>query len=652
MGSKKKKQKSLVSGSNKAPAKAEKVKHSAAQKKKIKEKKADFNKSKKIRSGTVTREETCDMIAELSESILEDPTKAFSSPDAVLTPSNNTDSNDDALDDAAPKKKETPSMMKQLLQIASFEGDEYTAQLGILSLLAIYRDLIPSYRIRLPTAAEMSVKVSLETKRLWDYERALMTNYQQYLKLLENLWNNGKSQKSLSTLTVTSMLCMCELLKAAFHFNFRSNLLNMVMRQVNNGQCEEVSNACCSAVEHVFANDTQGEVALEATRILAKAIKDRGFKVRPSVLRTFLSLPLRVHVDEAQAAKLATQARKRKRDKDLKAIDKELQEGDATVDKVLLARCQSDTLEAVTVSYFRILKSDNLNSMKELLPACLEGLAKFAHLINIDTVMDLLEVLKQLLKDIDALPLDAALNCVLTAFQTLSGPGKEMKIDQKEYISPLYTQLPRLITMDHTPGADGDTNARRKITDAMLRCLDAAFIKRREYSTTRVAAFFKQILTVAMYTPPSTAVPLVAFARQLLQRYHSCQQLLENESDAITSGQYCPDVDDPELSNPFSTSGWELAALKFHVHPGVANQAKCAATLKMLQMPAEDPDRLLEDTTTDENELYIKFRKIKKRHPLEARGQNDDKKRRRVRFIQQPVKRDLTHLETRGIALV
>ena len=593
---------------------------------------------KKLKPALMSRQEMCDLMAELSEAILEDPNKAFSSGASVSDP-NNAPNNSKKC--KAERKQEErvngPSMMKQLMQLASYEGDEYTAALGILSLLAIFRDLIPSYRIRLPTAAEMSVKVSLETKRLWDYERALLTHYQQYLALLETFWNKGKRQKSPTRLTVTSMLCMCELLKVAFHFNFRTNLLTMVMRQINNGQCEEVSNACCSAVEHIFANDAQGEVALEATRLLSKAIKDRGFKVKANVLRTFLKLPLRVHIDEAQAAKLATQAKKRKRDKELKEIDKELAEGSASVDKILLARCQSDTLQSVTLTYFRILKSDNLSSathFQELLPAALEGLAKFAHLINIDTVMDLLGVLKDLLKNIDALPLDAALNCVLTAFQTLSGPGKEMQIDQKEYITPLYTQLTRLIAEP----------SNRNSVEALLRCLEAAFIKRREYSTTRVAAFLKQILTVAMFAPPSTSVPLIAFGRQLLQRYPAIHQLLENEQDAITAGQYCPDVDDPELSNPFSTSVWELATLRFHINPGVEQQATDASALKMLNMPTEDPERLQYNLTRDEDEVYIKFRKQKqKRHPLEPRGKDEGKKRQRARFLT-PAKRNLDHL--------
>lgn len=600
-------------------------------------------KETKLKPESMSRQEMCDLMAELSEAILEDPTKAFSAGAAASVTQN--DKTKDEGGNQQDERAKGPSMVKQLLQIASYEQDEYISQLGILSLLAVFRDLIPSYRIRLPTAAEMSVKVSLETKRLWDYERALLTHYQQYLSLLERTWKKNKGQTAApSRLMVTSMLCMCELLKTAFHFNFRSNLLSIVLRQINNGQCEEVSNGCCSAIEHIFANDSQGEVALEATRVLSKAIKDRGFKVRPNVLRTFLRLPLRVHVDEAEAAKLATQAKKRKRDKELKEIDKELAEGSATVDKILLARCQSDTLQSVTLTYFRILKSDNLNSSshwQELLPAALEGLAKFAHLINIDTVMDLLMVLKDLLKKIDVLPLEASLNCVLTAFQTLSGPGKEMQVDQKEYITPLYSQLPRLITEP----------APRSSVDALLKCLEAAFIKRREYSTTRVAAFLKQIFTVAMYTSASIAVPLLAFGRQLLQRYPAVQQLLENEQDAITSGQYCPDVDDPELSNPFSTSAWELVNLRFHVNPAVEGQATGASTLKMLQMPAEDPERLRADILRNEEKAYIKFHRLKKRHPLEPRGKAETKKRRHVRFVS-PSIRTLDHLSNPSMSIV
>ena len=271
------------------------------------------------------------------------------------------------------------------------------------------------------------------------------------------------------------MLSLCELLKSAFHFNFRSNLLTLVVRNTNCSTSAVICEACCEAVKYVFVHDAQGEVSLEATRQVAKMIKDRNMKVHAEVLKTFVSLPLRVHVDEAQAAKLATQAnsKKRKRDKELGDIESELKEGQATVDKIVLARCQSDALQAVTLTYFRILKHGDRKAMRELLPPALEGLAKFAHLINIETVMDLLAVFKELLKDVDALPLDAALMAIYTAFETLRGPGRELQIDQKEYIGPLFTQLPRLCSETHC----------RKHTDVVIQCLDAAFIRKLGHRT-------------------------------------------------------------------------------------------------------------------------------------------------------------------------
>ena len=374
----------------------------------------------------LTVSQKCDLIAELSEMVMENPTGAFASPGVLEN------------------GMKIPSRMRRLLELANPQKngfDDYTARLAILSLLALFQDILPSYRIRLPTAEEMAVKVSKETKKTWDHEKQLLNHYQQYLKLLRTTWE-GDSQ-SPDSLAVTCMVAMCELLKKAPHFNFRSTILTLVVRNMNHRKCRQVADACCLAIETIFAIDAQGEVALEATKLVAKFIKDRQFRVRPQVLRVFVSLPLRVHVDEAQAAKLAAKAnrKKRKRNKEEAAIEDELKESSGRVDKIILARSQSDALQTVLLTYFRILKSEMVQ--EDLLPSALEGLAKFAHLTNMDTVLDLLDVLKTLLKQVDSLPLDASLNCILTAFQTLQGPGRELQIDQKEYIVPLYSQLSR-----------------------------------------------------------------------------------------------------------------------------------------------------------------------------------------------------------------
>lgn len=574
-------------------------------------------KAKSILAG-LSSEDKCNMVAELSELVLENPNKAFQMEKEVVRGRNS--SQDDGSGEAR-----SISKVQQLLDLSRTHkngNDEHIASLGIVSLLAIFKDILPSYRIRQQTDIERETKISKETKALWDYERALLTHYQQYLQVLEKAWDRGQNRGvAPSRLGITSMLSLCELLKSAYHFNFRSNILSIVVRQMNNRQCDQVSNACCQAVEFVFEKDTQGEVAMETARLVAKVVKEYRGALRPGVVRTFVKLPLRVHVDEAQAAKLAAaaNAKKRKKDRELAEIESELKEGSGTVDKIVLARCQSETLQSVIITYFRILKSTDTKSRHDLLPAALEGLAKFSHLVNIDTVVDLLDVLKELLADVDSLPLEASLNCILTAFQTLEGPGREMQIDQKEYIAPLYTQLTRVGTEENS----------RKVTQILLQCLTAAFVKRREYSTVRVAAFVKQIFAVAMHSPVYTSVPLIALVRQILQRYPSVHQILESESDVITSGTYTPDVVDPEHSNPFSTSAWELSNLKFHVHPQVREQAIAAAELKMIQLPAEAPDRLRKEISKDADELYISFRRHAKRHPLASKGSS----RKQFRFI-------------------
>jgi nucleolar complex protein 3 len=566
----------------------------------------------------LSTEEKCDLVAELSELVLENPMKAFVLEKEII------DEND--ADDGATSTEvvRTISRVQKLLDLSRVHkngNDEYIATLAIMSLLAIFKDILPSYRIRQQTDIERENKMSKETKALWDYERALLTHYQQYLQVLEKAWERGQPQGGQpSRLAMTSMIALCELLKSAYHFNFRSNILTIVVRQMNNRNSDPVSAACCKAVGFVFEKDLQGEVSMETSRLVAKLVKEYRGALRPGVVRAFIHLPLRVHTDEAQAAKLAEQAnaKKRKKDKELAEIEADLKEGSGTVDKIILARCQSETLQNVILTYFRILKSTDTKTRHGLLPVALEGLAKFSHLINIDTVVDLLDVLKELLVEVDDLPLEASLNCVLTAFQTLEGPGREMQIDQKEYITPLYSQLARV-------GSEGSS---RKITELLLRCLTAAFIKRREYSTVRIAAFLKQTFTVAMHAPVYTSVPLIALARQILQRYPSAHQLLESESDVITSGQYTPDVDDPEHSNPFSTSAWELAVLKFHFHPQVRQQVNAAAQLKLIQLPLEAPDRQRKQLVEDADEIYIKFQKMTKKHPLaEKKGKNQ------LRFI-------------------
>lgn len=616
--------------------------------------------------GHNSHENICNYIAELCENILEDPRGALIS---TLVDDREEGDDDDEEDDKSNKQNsgatvpagKKRSQLRRLLDLATEENNsstittttinnEHTRRLAMISLVAVFQDILPSYRIRLPTAAETAVRVNRETKLLWQYERSMLIHYQWFVKLLDQCWETEKKKKKknrgmknvanggggVSVVGVTAICALTELLKHGPTFNFSSMILSIVVRGMVYNGSDHVRDTCRQAIIYVFRNDSQGEVSLEASKLIARQIHNyKGNNMSggySDMLRTLVTIPLRVHQDEAEAAKIHEAAAKKSKKKRLKKqqqenddmaaaddlreredIEKELKEGSATVDATLLAKSQADTLQTVIVCYFRILKqsssSNNHNNnhngngkgggggrLRQLLPAALEGLARFAHLIHLETVVDLLALLKNILNPTSLsfhdhnddnnhheLPLDAALNSILTAIQTLQGPGGQtLPIDMKEYISPLYRQLLRLVTDDPSSlsSSSSSSNNNNNNTSLALTAVNLSFFKRREFSKDRVAAFFKRLLDISLHLPPIQSAPTLSVSHKLLSSYHThIQPLLESEIDGVIAGSGSGSTGagisifhayDPERSNPYASSAWQLSLLQFHIHPTIS----------------------------------------------------------------------------------
>lgn len=58
------------------------------------------------------------------------------------------------------------------------DDDHRVRHFAMLSQYAVFKDIIPSYRIRIPTTAEMATKVSKEVQRVRSKEAALLKAYQ------------------------------------------------------------------------------------------------------------------------------------------------------------------------------------------------------------------------------------------------------------------------------------------------------------------------------------------------------------------------------------------------------------------------------------------------------------------------------------------
>ncbi|KAH8589293.1 nucleolar complex-associated protein-domain-containing protein [Bisporella sp. PMI_857] len=513
-------------------------------------------------------------------------------------------------------------------------------KLALATQLAVYKDVIPGYRIRPLNEQDMETKVSKEVKKLRAYEQALVGGYQGYIRELAKLAESGRdgpSQDGGPSLRSVAIACACTLLTAVPHFNFRGELLKILVKKLSLRKVDDDFFKCRETIETLFRNDDDGTSSLDAVALLTKMMKARGYRVDESVLNTFLHLRLLSefswkastnHVDRpskkdeqkiAKKQRVFRTKKERKMLKEQKVIEKEMAQADATVSHEERDRMQSETLKLVFVTYFRILKIRSPN----LMGAVLEGLARYAHLINQDFFGDLLEALKDLIghaetgddlegneytEEGDEGDEEAtrnltreALLCIITAFALLEGQDAakaqaSLSLDLSFFIAHLYQTLHALsLNPDielsakslHLPdpnnlSAPPPTTANNKIniqttTVLLLRSLASVLtppLAARAVPPLRIAAFTKQLLTCSLHLPEKSCIAMLGLLDRVTKTHEKKVAALWNTEERRGDGQFDALSREVEGSNPFATTIWEGEILRKHYCPAVRDGVK------------------------------------------------------------------------------
>ncbi|XP_074519640.1 nucleolar complex protein 3 homolog [Halichoeres trimaculatus] len=453
-------------------------------------------------------------------------------------------------------------------------------KLVMVSLMEIFKDITPTYRIRPLTPEEKATKVKKETQQLREFEEGLVSQYKFYLEDLEQTikdWKQKKRKRSQAVgfqsylgLAEVAVRCLCELLLALPHFNFHNNII-VVLAPLMNDSVKQVSEMCCDAFRKLFHQDKQGVASLAAVRVISGLVKSLSYNVRPEALRTLLSLRIKeVEMkkdmeDTAPRKKFMNNKEKKKNlsrmqrkwKKAEEKLEKELLEAEASESKEKKIKLHTETLNIVFLIYFRILKKAQKSV---LIPAVLEGLANFAHLINLEFFDDLLNVLQNLIQSGD-LTNRESLHCIQTVFTILSGQGDVLNIDPLNFYSQLYRMLVEL----HAGAPNDDIII-------VLRCLDAMLARRKKQVTLqRAMAFVKRLSMLSLHVLPNASVGLLTSNRSTIHAFPKCDFLLDNEVQG--SGFYLPELDQPEHCNAQNTALWELHTLQRHFHPVVRRLA-------------------------------------------------------------------------------
>jgi nucleolar complex protein 3 len=94
---------------------------------------------------------------------------------------------------------------------------------------------------------------------------------------------SARTDESLAPLSLVAITCATNLLVAVPHFNFRTDLLKIIVAQLSRRSADEAFTKCREAVISLFIDDEEGRASLEAVTMISKMVKTRHYKVNPLV---------------------------------------------------------------------------------------------------------------------------------------------------------------------------------------------------------------------------------------------------------------------------------------------------------------------------------------------------------------------------------
>jgi nucleolar complex protein 3 len=165
--------------------------------------------------------------------------------------------------------------------------------LSLVTRMAIYKDLIPGYRIRhISSEDASSEKLSKEVRTIRGFEHSLVSGYQAYVKELARYAKAGKGQAGKDGISSVAITCAASLLTAHPHFNFRGDLIKILIWKLSLRRIDKDFEKAHLALATLFAEDEEGRASFEAVAILSRMMRAKDYDIHENVVSLFLHLRL------------------------------------------------------------------------------------------------------------------------------------------------------------------------------------------------------------------------------------------------------------------------------------------------------------------------------------------------------------------------
>lgn len=299
-------------------------------------------------------------------------------------------------------------------------------------------------------------------------------------------------------------------------------------------------------------------MSLEIVRLVTRLLKTRSYAVDASVLDVFLSLNIReISPIEEKKAEKSTRPdyraqklsrRDRRKHKEKQELNKVLETKNLAQRQDKRLKINRQIIELIFLNYFRLLKR-RLNL--RLMPSVCEGLAKFANLINIEYMDDLISCFyEELSSDQSGLNARSKFHCLITVFSILNRQQVLIHIDPQRFYALFYSILLPCPAQEDM--------------DLIIHLIQSMLIDRyKQLSKNKLLAFIKRLLTMSLHLPSSQSIQAILVMIKALLSISSLltEQLFDNELTG--SGiKYLPELNDPEYCNAQNATLFELTLLR------------------------------------------------------------------------------------------
>lgn len=357
---------------------------------------------------------------------------------------------------AANPEKEV-ELFDVFLELHAKGADVMTQRMALLSAVAVFKDLVPGYRIREPTEQEKAAVRSRQVIALERQEMSLLRAYKRLLPMLEAAMRKEPLVFAPALAALTTAAC---------DFNYRQRLIGTAVKHATSSHAavrEVMAEALRGMVEADARLESSREVVLAIGKLAqstASARRKGGVKkgeahdvgggdpdMRAEGLKSELfKVLLQVPIGKAQAA--ADQDMSRQLEGADEATKRGMYEGSVAQDAGRLQKAEAELLMEIFVVYLRILKQRHLHG-RELLPAVLTGLARWGQQVNLELLLEVLIelrcVVEESISQSNELVSLQGLHCALVL---LSGPSQALTTDVSwladSFKSALMLALPSL----------------------------------------------------------------------------------------------------------------------------------------------------------------------------------------------------------------